>query len=638
MRRFLLALVVLAMLAGMVALFILMNLPDPRPAVPVMDAPPQDIPAPPQAQQQVHQQQGTLKGKVIHGENNQPVPGATIIVLAPHLDSGEDGDVPVWGDMIEKARITTGPDGSFELKELPPDYWNIWAEKKGYGFTSVPRAQFDHEHVIKLYPGATIRGRVIYDDETPAAGVRVEYTPQGLASEVFSRYRLKSYYTQTRTDGTFEYNELPPGKFTVEIYPPDHLPAPWTTELPLKPGEFRDLGIRKLDGGFGMTVYVKWRGTNEPVSGVEVACRPVGDPMPRTKIGQRRITDKNGRAVFRGLGGQSLPKPGFTVAANIGGGPVVPDKPGFVAPGETVTIYVRRQATLVGRVVRGNGEPLPRFFISLKPKGFIHSQLQQWFTSEKNGEFLMSGVPEGTHTMTVRFPGLIPTDVEVTAIGAQETDVGTIVLEEGAEIWGSVSRDSGRELHEVTRVVLSRKVIDANTDRERWEPISRCVVLKDGTYRLRGLPLGTFWLQPLEQVNLSTTEPEEVTISGRSDSLQRNLVLHGSGFVDFSFWDEVEGSRRLVVPVPTFLVRKADGKEYRWWGNGVRLRPGTYEVQFQMPDAAGVSKRHTWKTIRVQEDETTGPIEVSLPEIRNGQPKEDDDTQDADQGGGKEDD
>ena len=80
-----------------------------------------------------------------------------------------------------------------------------------------------------------------------------------------------------------------------------------------------------------MTVHVKWRGTNEPVVGVEVACRPVGDPMPRTKIGQRRITDETGTAVFRGLGGQSLPKPGFTVAANIGLGEITAEDVELVA-------------------------------------------------------------------------------------------------------------------------------------------------------------------------------------------------------------------------------------------------------------------------------------------------------------------
>ncbi|MHC4953921.1 MAG: hypothetical protein ACYTGZ_08520 [Planctomycetota bacterium] len=617
MRRLLTVLVLLAAIAGLALLFVMLMMPPPPTQLPEVPAPPQAVAAPPNDQQGAVRQKGTLKGTVLYGPTGEPLAGATIIVLAPFLDPGDDENLPTWGDMIEKARLRTGPDGTFLIQDLPPDYYNLWAEKKGYGFTTIPRATFNDGHVIKLWPGATIRGKVVYDDESPAAGVRIEYTPQGTHSEVFSRYRLKSYYTQTKSDGTFEYTDLPPGKFTVEVYPENHLPAPWTTAPPLKAGELRILKTHKLDPGFGMTVHVKWLGTGEPVPGIEVAVRPMGDPMPRTRTGQRRFTNEKGIARFSGLGGQVMPKPTFLVAANVGGEAVMPDEKGLKRPDETVIIHVRRDAIITGKVVRSNGAPLPRFFLDLRAKGFQTSQLQQWITNPDKGKFTMHGVPEGEYTMNVRFPGLIDKSVPIKAVAGQENDIGTIVLEEGAEIWGTVRRDSGKPIEEIVRVVLSRNV--GTPKKPKWEPVARAVVQKDGSYRLRGLPTGTFFMQPLAVVNLSTTEPEEVTIQGPTESIQKNLMMYGSGFVQFHYWDLVDGALRRVVAVPTYLVRKSDGQEYRWWGSGTRFRPGAYEIQFEMDNAEGVPTRYKGKTVTIQEDETPDPIEVSLHELRDGE-------------------
>jgi len=622
MRRLLITLALLGALAGLVVLFVFLAMPPPQSELRETVAPPKSIAAPEEEPQRALREQGTIKGKVVFGPTGEPMPNATVIALAPYLDPGDAENLPMWGEMAEKARVKTGPDGTFEIADLPPDYWNIWAEKPGYGFTTIPRAKFGGEHVIKLWPGASVRGKVVFDDGSPAPGIRIEYTPQGTHSEVFSRYRLKSYYTQTRKDGTFEYTDLPPGKFTVEVYSDNHLPAPWTVEPPLKHGDRRDLGIRKLDTGFGMTVRVVWIGSNEPVSDVEVKVEPLGDPMPRTSIGQSRRTNAQGIARFQGLGGQVMPKPIFQVAAQVGGETIMPDMDGPYAPDQDLTIYVRRRCTIIGRVVDGRGEPLPRYFLELRAKEHKTYPLQQWVSKPDRGKFKMSGIPEGDYAMTIRFPGLTDKTFDVTAVAARETDIGTIVLEEGAEIWGEVRLASGGEIKDVMRVVLSRKIKRGKTKMDSYEPISRTVVKSDGSYRLRGLPTGTFWLQPLSVVNLSTTEPEQVTITGPTQVLQKDLIVYGSGFVDFSYWDTVEGSRRQIVPVPTFLTRTADGKAERWYGNGSRFRPGTYDVEFEMKNEEGVPTRYKGPRITIQEDQTTGPIEVSLPDIRDAERQE----------------
>lgn len=617
MSRPLIISILVAAGAAIVVLFYLLAQSGPRTEYVAVVKPPSVIAPPPTTEAGSVRHQGRVQGTVIYGPTGKPLQGATVVALAPYLQPGEGDDLPLWGEMLEKTRVKTGPDGKFDIEDLPPDYWNLWVEKKNFGFATVPRADFATDHKVVLWPACSVTGKVVFEDESPASGVHIEYTPQGTHSEVFSRYRLKSYYTKTKKDGTFEYRDLPPGKFTIEVYPDEHLPAPYTAEPPLQPGENRQLKIRKLYRGFGMTVFVKWRGTNEPVPDIEVAIRPVGDPMPRTKVGRRRRTDQDGIARFSGLGGQVIDKPRFLVTANIGGEPVMPDEGGMLEPDGSVTIYARRQCAITGRVLGADGDPLPRFFLELIPKGFITTQLRKWETHPDNGRFSMEAIPEGDYTLTVRFPGLVDAQATVHAVAGQKTDVGTIRLMAGAEIWGNVTRAGGKEIKGVVRVALARRIRRPGHSVDEYVTVARTVVQKDGSYRMRGLPNGTFYIQPVQTTNLGTTKPELITVNGASDSIRKDMVMHGSGFVALHYFDTVRGSRIRVVAVPTYLIRKADGNETRWWGSGSSFRPGVHDIQVEMKNSQGVPTRYTAAQVTIQEERTAGPIELSLDEIRN---------------------
>jgi hypothetical protein len=235
------------------------------------------------------------------------------------------------------------------------------------------------------------------------------------------------------------------------------------------------------------------------------------------------------------------------------------------------------------------------------------------------GKFALESIPEGDYTMTVRFPGLVDRDVDVSAAAGKENDVGTIVLEEGAEIWGVVRRASGRDLPSVVRVVLARK-LDAPGGGVSWETVGRAVVQSDGVYRMRGLPTGNFYIQPTTPgATLGTSDPEPISISSPSDVVQNDIVMYGEGYLDIICFDVVDGSRKRVVIPPSYAIRKSDGKETRWWGNRTPLRPGAYELQMELAGGDGVPKRYSVRPFTVQEDETTGPIEVSLHEIRDAE-------------------
>jgi hypothetical protein len=622
-RRLLLVLGLLGAIAGLALILALYFMGGRTPRLPDVQAPPPVVPRPPDTEVKAERRSGTLEGRVVNGLTREGIPRAKVAALTPHLEPAKaKGEIPRWGGLLEKKAILTGAEGRFALTDLPPDYWNLWVEKEGYAWTTVPRAQFDTTHEIELFPACSVTGKVLLPDGSPASGVRIEYHVQGTHSEVFSRYKLESYYMRTGEDGSFLYADLPPGKFTIEVYPEDYLPAPWRFEPPLEPGENRDLGIHKLDDGFSLLVHVRYRETNEPVAGVEVIVRPVADPMPRTNIGQRRRTAADGTARFKGIGGQVVPNPKLLVTANVNGEPVLPDEGGMHAPGSEVTIYLRKEGAVKGQVIRPNGQPLETFGVDLEAQGHITRQLRD---VGENGAFAVYRVPGGRYVLRVRYGNLVEKAIEIEVKGGEELDVGVIRLEEGAQIAGIVRRSNGKELGEVVRVNLGRKV-RSPTGQEIWEEVKKSYCLEDGSYVLKGIAPGSYWLWPEAiQTPTGTTDPVPIEVPPGVASLEQPLVLHAEGFLDLKFMDRHEGSVIHVAQPPTYLIEAATGREIQWMGVGTRLRPGAYTVLVELPDAQGVPRRYTAGEFQVREREKPGqdpkaedPIEIRLFEIRDG--------------------
>ncbi|MEE8104051.1 MAG: carboxypeptidase-like regulatory domain-containing protein [Planctomycetota bacterium] len=593
-RRILVTFGLLGAIAGIALLIWLLSQESPRPDLPEFVVESEVIHAPAIKAPETVPQDGTLRGKVIHGVSGEPIRGARVMAVAQYTQIGEDGK-PIWGHMRAKKSGLSDADGMFSLEKLPPDYWNLWVEKPGFGFTSIPRAKFANDHVVKLFPGASVRGRVILPDGGPAEGVKIEYTPQGTQSEVFSRFRRKAYFTVTDETGGFSYDGLPPTKFTIEVYPKDYLPAPWKFEPALKYGEDRDLGVHRLDGGFGMTVKVLLHRSMTGVPDVTVNVRPIGDPMPRTTTGQSRMTDESGIARFQGLGGQVIEKPYFSVTATIPGqGIVMPDEKRLIGPDETITIFVRESGIVKGRVVKPGGEPLPHFFVHMQATS--HRTGPPTHGSGEDGEFTVYNIPEGTYRIRIQdtrkeFQDHWVEGVQVAASG--ETDIGTIVMEEGAEIAGVVRRSNGKPLDRRVRVVLARKV------GKDFQHLQIVYCDKEGTYRLRGLPSGSFVLWPDDMT--ATNDPVPVVLAPGQGFLEKDLVLVGEGRLKLWFEEEIDGELKPVSRPPCYLVRLGTTKRIRFLGSGHPLKPGKYEVLVTVKLENGVKREHSAGVFAVKE-------------------------------------
>ena len=258
-------------------------------------------------------------------------------------------------------------------------------------------------------------------------------------------------------------------------------------------------------------------------------------------------------------------------------------------------------------------KPTDPFFVRLEAEGHVARQLQ--VRSEADGGFKLYGVPEGRYTLHVLHEELIDAAVPVEAVGGEERDIGVITLQRGAEIYGTVTRSGGGPLEGVVSVWLGTR----DPGQEHPRTVAHVAARSDGVYRMPGIAPGSYLLWPESIQNPSAvTKPLRVEIGSSTGAVQQDLVIHGEGFLQIRFMDLVEGQLRHVVQPVTWLRDTASGEEIRWFGEGTRLQSGRYEVFVEQPGPDGVPQRYSAATVRVQEGETTGPIEVRLFEIRNG--------------------
>jgi len=188
-----------------------------------------------------------------------------------------------------------------------------------------------------------------------------------------------------------------------------------------------------------------------------------------------------------------------------------------------------------------------------------------------------------------------------------------------------VRRSNGKPLEGVVRVNLGRKVRNA-AGNEIFQEAGRSYCLEDGSYIIKGVAPGDYWLWPESMKNPSnTTEPVPIEMPAGVGAVQRDLTLWAEGFLKLHFLDVREGKTLQVTAPPTYLVETATGREIRWMSEGQRLRPGSYTLFVEMKDEQGVPRRYRVKDVEVFEREGPGqatesvdPIEVRLFEIRDG--------------------
>ncbi len=208
----------------------------------------------------------TVRGTV-EGTDGEPIPGAYVAV-AREGGSGTPGRPFV----IPLAAGTTDEAGRFALENVEPTVVRLSAEAAGWlptevGGIALAIGQEQEEYELELERGATIEGRVIRSDGTPAMGAAVEVKRERGTS------RLSPTLGRTTTggDGGYRLSGVEPGNRLISAYSENGQRA--AEQLDVKSG------VNRLD--FVMPAGVEVSGRvltrdGQPVAGALVSLRARG--------------------------------------------------------------------------------------------------------------------------------------------------------------------------------------------------------------------------------------------------------------------------------------------------------------------------------------------------------------------------
>ena len=435
----------------------------------------------------------TVRGRVTD-QRDRPVAGALVRAqVAPNEVS---------------AAVHTDADGRFLVENVLPGPLTVTASHsdRGSGFTEAGplRPSEDRQVLVRLgRPGAHIRGRVLWDDGSPAAGLVVQAGTIGAPG---------SAAAATDRDGRYSLGPFDVGWLVVVSV---EQAAAWNRGQP-DTDVSRPIRIKTLDDVSG----VDFRLPRPDARLAGVVLDPDGKPLGGSVVstepgpaGTRVVTAEDGRFVVDGLlRGKYLVRaqhPGLPTAE-------VPDVP---AGTDNLRIRIERGGTLGGRVVHADGARVGPFSIFARPAAPATRRgppaladppqpvAHRWVPAG-DGAFEIGGLAPGAYDLVVTTlagaSGGLPA-IPVRA-GQARGDL-TVEVNAGMTL-------VGRVVDVDTRAPLPRARVRASSERGSVEAETDAA----GTFRLEGvmrgvrnglqlelagyLPYGREWTAPLARATL----------------------------------------------------------------------------------------------------------------------------------------
>ncbi len=475
-------------------------------------------------------QPGTLSGLVVDSDTGDPVPA--IEVKASHGESQR-----------ANAEATANEAGEFTLAGLSSGEYTVDVASEEIILAgakpkmTVVGGEDVSGVVLNTTMGGVITGRV-YDKDTDAAIPKADVS--GYNEDPENRTSKKA---TSDSDGYYRLAGLREGNVRImtgqiEGYPRNY-------------DERRNVSIsigQQIDGiDFALSKGLR-------VAGVVLG--PSGNPLNKVKVNGRienqnyyenTETKEDGYFELAGLKPTgkfwiNLTKKGFgyaqETAMSVSDGNI-----------DDLVLTMEAESTISGKIVDANGAPQKDWRVMAQSKG-------KWYagssTSEKTnaqGEFKVEGLAPGTYQFQLLQPSgrsyTYDADRQAVQIGAQEHVTGVVLMSEAASgltISGRITNTAGKPVERAS----------VNAHNRSGSGSGYTNTAKDGTYTLKGLPEGSYYLSIYHHEH--SQDNREGVVPG---STNVDFVLEGRGSISGQVVQASTGK-----PLKEFEVMQRKG-EYR---------------------------------------------------------------------------
>lgn len=496
----------------------------------------------------------------------------------------------------------TGPDGRFEIRDLPAGLYELTARGRGFAPLTIPglrvppgNGSFDLGTVI-LVAGVAVEGQVSDPQGRPIPEAEVRLTAAG-GSPAASGPDESPSPIFTGPDGSFRIEDRRPGE-TVDLvvqhagYAPASAPG---LRLP------REQPVRIVLQPTATVAGSTVDPDGHPVPGALILVLP-SNPVhvggaDRSLQAQ---SDENGRFQIEGV------RPGsFEIRATAPGRQEA-RLAGLEAQAgqdlQGIEVVLTPGAVLAGRVLSPAGQPVPGAEVSLLPEGSATVSLLSVgaVLSDEQGRYRLEGISPGTHAVRAEHEEYRPVQrrLDVQA-GANTLD---LTLEPGAAL-------SGRVVDPLGAPVAGARVFLRPRSDESPRGLPDDTSGPDGSFTLPGLADGTYRLLAEREGFARSREGQEVVVAGRSVTGIEIQLTPGGAIVgqllglDFTELSQVQvrtdagqtgrilpdGSYRIddVEPGQQRVVAALSGGSRQAEGQ-VALEPGASEARLDLDFGKGL--------------------------------------------------